>query len=85
MGITPNEEVLRQRLEKPNYSKLVTEKEYLRGSSLGDFYELLQMKVNTITASGIEEELRDYLNADDLVGLDMRMRAAVATFIMSNN
>lgn len=79
MNIRPDEDTLKKRLFKPAYSRLVKEPEHFKGSSTNDFFELLRSQCASLTDAAIENELSDYLPANEITGLSDMFRAAFAT------
>jgi predicted nucleotidyltransferase component of viral defense system len=78
IGIKPNIKTLNARLKKPVYSKLVSKAEYFSGSGVEEFYDFLRKKILDITDKEIEKSLGDYLKKEDIAGLAMKFRAALA-------
>ena len=78
MGVRPNEPRLRERLQKPEYSRLVKASEHFQGKTVGDFYGFLRDHANPLSDAAIAAELRDFLRANELTGLSMRFRAEIA-------
>ena len=78
MNITPDPDVLNQRLQKPNYSPLVKPANYFKGQSLSEFYDFLRNHVAHLTDKDIQQELADYLPPEEIPGLAMQFRAALA-------
>lgn len=78
MGVAPDIKTLSKRLKKPSYSKLVNEADYFKGSEIGDFYDFIRAKIQTINDKDIENSLGDYLKKEDIAGLSMKFRAALA-------
>jgi len=79
MNIKPNLEILRKRLKKPLYSRLVKEKDYFPGGDVDAFYEFVRQKAAELDDHEIADQLSDYLTPDELIGLPIRIRAALAT------
>ena len=78
MGIRPDEKTLARRLQKPEYSRLVKVADHFKGASVEDFRGFLLAHVQTLTDADLAAELKDYLRADELAGLGMRIRAEFA-------
>lgn len=78
MGVRPDEKTLAGRLRKPEYSRLVKAAEHFKGASVADFRGFLLAHVQTLTDADLSAELKDYLRADELAGLSMRIRAEFA-------
>lgn len=79
MTIRPDLDTLKKRLAKPEYSRSLKRTEYFKGSSVGDFFDLLRTYCASLTDADIEKELSDYLPAKEIVGLSDMFRAAFAT------
>ena len=62
------------RLGKPTYSRLVRKSEHFKGGTVEAFYEFLRDHANGLTDDAIAAELKDYLSANELAGLNMRFR-----------
>lgn len=69
--------MLEERLRKPAYSKLVKSQDHFRGKTLPEFYTFLRDQVGQLQQEDVEEELQDYLSAEELPGLLMRIRASL--------
>ena len=78
MGIRPDEKTLARRLQKPEYSRLVKVADHFKGATVEDFRGFLLAHVQTLTDADLAAELKDYLRADELAGLGMRIRAEFA-------
>ena len=79
MNIRPDEDTLKKRLFKPAYSRLVKKSAYFKGASTDDFFDLIRNQCASLTDSDIENELSDYLPANEITGLSDMFRAAFAT------
>lgn len=78
MNIKPDEDVLLNRLHNPDYSKLVDKEDYFTGSSLNEFYDFIRNKCSKLTEDDIEKGLSAYLPLDEIRGLNLTFRAALA-------
>lgn len=78
MGIAPDRETLEARLMKPNYSRLVSKKDRFQGSTPGEFYEFIRHRVSVLTDADIGASMADHLPPDEIGGLAMQFRAALA-------
>lgn len=78
MGILPDPSSLEARLLKPEYSKLVKPKDHFPGKTCSEFYDFLRDHIAKLTDKTIEQELSDYLEPEELVGLSAFFRAALA-------
>lgn len=78
MGVRPDEKTLARRLQKPAYSRLVKATDHFKGASTEDFRGFLLGRIQTLTDADLAAELKDYLRADELAGLNMRIRAEFA-------
>lgn len=83
MGVKPDEETLKTRLRKPVYSRLVKKKDRFPGTTTGEFYDFLRRHVSALTDADVESAMTDYLHADEIPGLTMQFKAALATFTRS--
>ena len=77
MNITPDLKILSARLKTPRYSPLLKTRERFAGSNIEDFYEFLRSRVGLLSDQEIEQQLSDYLLAEDLAGLVPLLRAAL--------
>lgn len=80
MGIKPDINTLQLRLKRCSYSKLVKREEYFQGQEIGEFFDFLQSKVNSLSDKEIEDALGDYLEKDNIAGLSMKFKAEIAKF-----
>ncbi|NCD35246.1 MAG: hypothetical protein EOL87_17775 [Spartobacteria bacterium] len=78
MGVQPDAHVLQERLAKPNYSKLVKPRDHFKGQTTAEFFDFIREQVNILTEERITAELQDYLPAETLVGMHLRIRAELA-------
>jgi len=78
MNICPDIETLESRLKKPVYSRLINAEDYFRGKSCAEFYDFMRQKVSLLSDKDIENEMADYLNPEEMAGLSMLFRAALA-------
>jgi predicted nucleotidyltransferase component of viral defense system len=78
MGIAPDRETLESRLMNPDYSRLVSKKDRFPSSTVSEFYEFIRLRVSTLTDAEIGESMADYLPPDEIGGLAMQFRAALA-------
>lgn len=74
----PDRETLESRLTKPDDSRLVSKKDRFPGSTASEFYEFIRLRVSTLTDAEIGESLADYLPPDEIAGLAVQFRAALA-------
>lgn len=78
MGVKPDVEVLKKRLKRCRYSRLVNQEDYFKGKSVDDFFEFMRTKVNILSDETIANSLKETLNEQELAGLGMRIRAELA-------
>lgn len=78
MGVRPDRPTLEKRLASPAYSRLVRASDHFGGKSADSFFEFLRQAALRLDDRTIEAELGDYLPAEELAGLAMRIRAAMA-------
>jgi len=78
MQIKPDIEVLEKRLRKPSYSRLIKKADYFPGKTCVEFYDFLRTNVSQLTEKDIQNELSDYLPPEEITGLSMLFRAALA-------
>ena len=78
MQIEPDLEVLKQRLKKPAYSPQVKPTDHFTGKAPSEFYDFLRLHAAKLTDNDIEQELLDYLPQEEIAGLAMMFRAALA-------
>jgi hypothetical protein len=78
MGVAPDMERLEARLRKPAYSRLVKPMNRFPGSTTGEFFDFLRMHAAKLTDAVVRESLADYLPPDEMTGLAMQIRAALA-------
>lgn len=73
MSVLPDKTVLQQRLQDIRYAKRVGGKNFPKMMTLPEFYTALISEVNVVTAANLEDELRDYLEPQQLAGLDKKI------------
>jgi predicted nucleotidyltransferase component of viral defense system len=78
MGVRPDEKTLLRRLQKPEYSRLVKAADHFKAKSADEFRNFILEHVQKLTDAELAGELKDYLRADELAGLSMRIRAEFA-------
>jgi predicted nucleotidyltransferase component of viral defense system len=78
MHIAPDLDVLEKRLKKPGYSPQVKPIDYFTGKTPSEFYNFLRSHVAKLTDNDIKQELVDYLPPEEITGLAMMFRAALA-------
>ena len=78
MGVLPDAETLASRLRKPNYSRLVKSSARFSGRTADEFYDFIRKHAAKLTDDQIRETLADYLPPEEMAGLAMRVRAALA-------
>lgn len=76
MNASPDEETLKTRLKKPDYSSLVKEKDYFTGQTCSKFYTFIRSYVSTLSDDQISNELSDYLPRSETAGLALLFKAA---------
>ncbi len=69
----PDLSTLKKRLEKIQYAKRMP-KNLPRKLSLEEFWELFKKEIQDLSASKLEEELRDSLDVHSLLGLESKMK-----------
>ncbi len=75
LGVAPDVEILRKRLEKCSYSKLVKREEYFEGDSVKEFHNFFFAYACRLTDRMIMDSLENYINRDDLAGISMKFRS----------
>lgn len=78
MGVLPDTGRLEERIRKPDYSRLVKSADCFSGRTAGEFYEFLRKHAESLTDEEIQASMADYLPPDEMPGLAMQIRAAVA-------
>ncbi len=78
MGVRPDRPTLEKRLASPAYSRLVRASDHFGGKSADSFFDFLRQAALRLDDRMIEAELGDYLPPEELAGLAMRIRAALA-------
>jgi predicted nucleotidyltransferase component of viral defense system len=78
MGVLPDIERLEARLRKPQHSRLVKPKDRFRGNTAEEFFGFLREHAAKLTDDEIRESLADYLPPEEMVGLAMQIRSALA-------
>ena len=73
LNATPNLDVLRARLQDIHYAKRMYGKSLPKKMSLEEFWQLLAGELKTVTPTDLENELRDYLDHHQLLGLDKKI------------
>lgn len=76
MNIKPDQETLKKRLLKPDYSRSVKKADYFKAESVDDFFNFLRDRCALLRDADIKKELSDYLPASELNGLADMFRAA---------
>lgn len=77
MNVKPDLDTLQSRLSKPVYSKLIKKNEQFDGQSVEEFYQFIRTSCASLTDKDIEDELSDYLPAEECLGLAQVFRAAL--------
>lgn len=75
MNVKPDLDILKKRLLKPKYSKLLKKEDYFIGEDIDSFYEFIREKVSILKEKEITNEMSDYLHPEELVGLSSLFRA----------
>jgi len=78
MNVEPDRATLEQRLQNPSYSRLVKRPDYFAGDTCGEFYDFMRARISGLSDEDIARELSDYLPPQELAGLSMLFRAALA-------
>jgi len=78
MNVEPDRTMLEQRLQKPSYSRLVKEPDHFPGDTCGEFYDFMRARISGLSDEDIARELSDYLPPQEISGLSMLFRAALA-------
>jgi predicted nucleotidyltransferase component of viral defense system len=81
MNIKPDEAILANRLKSPAYSRLISQDDYFKGKTCGEFYSFIRNKVALLSDKDIEREMEDYLRPEEMVGLLMNFRAALVRLV----
>lgn len=76
MGVKPDNEILLKRIKRPQYSKLVKNKPE-RLKTVDNLFEFIKSEVINISQKDINSELSGLLEQDELIGLDMKIKAAI--------
>jgi predicted nucleotidyltransferase component of viral defense system len=83
LNVFPNRKVLERRLQKINYAKRVKGEALPKKMSLDAFWEKLRQKIKSLTQKEIDNELRDYFEPTQLLGLDKKIKVVVYQMIDS--
>lgn len=75
MNVRPDVETLKDRLDRPNYSKLVKKSDYFLGGNIAEFYDFILKKLGEMSDSDIENQLSDYLLPTEIEGLAPLIRS----------
>ena len=75
MGVSPNTDVLKKRLEKPNFSRNVSTNK--SGIDISSFYAFLKDTVEKITLLELDNELSSVLPKEELSSLDMKIKNTI--------
>lgn len=77
----PDIPTLKKRLRKIHYAKEMREKTLPKKVDIEEFLKTLETEVANLTVVGLENELRDYLDIHQLMGLDKKMKIGLAEMI----
>ncbi|MEI6564823.1 MAG: nucleotidyl transferase AbiEii/AbiGii toxin family protein [bacterium] len=78
MQVEPDTATLESRLKFPSYSRLVRRDDYFKGTTAREFYEFLRTRVSRLSDQEVAEAMSDYLPREEITGLAMMFRAAMA-------
>jgi predicted nucleotidyltransferase component of viral defense system len=78
MNILPDAKTLEARLADVCYSRLVKKEDYFKGRTVKEFYEFLRNHASKLSDADIAKELSDYLPQDQIQGMSMLFRSALA-------
>ena len=78
MSVEPDIETLERRLKKPCYSRLVKPPDFFQGETCPEFYDFIRARAALMTDDDIAAEMSDYLPVEEIAGLSMLFRAALA-------
>lgn len=81
MHIEPDRPLLKQRLAKPDYSRLVEESERFKDKELDAFFDFFRKQVALLTNEEVESQMLDYLPPDEVVGMLSMFKAAFAKLV----
>jgi predicted nucleotidyltransferase component of viral defense system len=81
MSPTPDMTVLKSRLQNIRYAKRVGGKTMPKKISVSEFCDSLESTLKVLTADDLENELRDYLDPQQFLGLDTKIRIALGNMI----
>ena len=81
MNAIPDTATLEKRLRKPAYSRLVAKQDYFPGQTCSEFYDFLRQGVTRLTDAQIADEMSYYLSPEDMVGLRLHFRSALARLV----
>jgi hypothetical protein len=74
LGVVPDAEILKARLKKPSYSRLVGPKDHFQGEGVKEFYEFFLLHVFRLSDQQIMEALENSIDKSDLAGMAMKFR-----------
>lgn len=77
----PDITTLKQRLEIIHYAKRVGSIQKPRKMELNEFLIILETEAKGLTEKAVENELRDYFNLGELVGMDKKIKIAILQLI----
>jgi predicted nucleotidyltransferase component of viral defense system len=77
MNVLPDKKTLKIRLDKPEYSKLVKTEDRFKGSDIGLFFDFIRTWAAGLREEQIDNELENYMEPSQMVGLQMQFRAAL--------
>lgn len=81
LGTKPDMEILKKRLQKPNYSEKIPEDEkLLPGANPDDLLNALQNTVSSLSDKILHSELSDYLEPLSLAGLHLKLKNVILNF-----
>ena len=78
MNIMPDKKTLETRLADVCYSRLIKTEDYFNGRTVNEFYDFLRNHASKLSDEDIKKELSDYLPQDQIAGMAMLFRSALA-------
>jgi predicted nucleotidyltransferase component of viral defense system len=78
MQAVPDRPTLEKRLRKPSYSRLIKKQDHFPGRACSEFYDFIRAYTAKLSDEQIADELADYLPPQEMTGLALLFRAALA-------
>jgi len=77
----PDIPTLKQRLNKIHYAKRIKSSKEPKKMSLDEFLDLLETECKNLTDQSVQNELNDYFNLEETIGMDKKIKIAILQLI----